>query len=77
MSPPNPDIDPVWAWVKQEQAMIWQQLDRAYPSGSKGSCHLLDLSCTTELAALAGANAASTTGVGCGPHSWSTPHPPP
>ena len=26
MSPPNPDIDPVWAWVKQEQAMIWQQL---------------------------------------------------
>jgi hypothetical protein len=27
MSPPNPDIDPVWAWVKQEQAMIWQQLE--------------------------------------------------
>jgi hypothetical protein len=27
MSPPNPDIDPVWALVKQEQAMIWQQLE--------------------------------------------------
>ena len=25
MSPPNPDIDPVWAWVKQEQA--GQQLE--------------------------------------------------
>ena len=27
MSPPNPDIDPVLAWVKQEHAMIWQQLE--------------------------------------------------
>jgi hypothetical protein len=26
MSTLNPDVDPVWAWVKQEQAMIWQQL---------------------------------------------------
>jgi hypothetical protein len=27
MSPTNPDIDPVLAWVKQEHAMIWQQLE--------------------------------------------------
>jgi hypothetical protein len=27
MSPPNPDIDPVLAWVRQEHAMIWQQLE--------------------------------------------------
>jgi hypothetical protein len=27
MSPPNPDIDPVLAWVMQEHAMIWQQLE--------------------------------------------------
>jgi hypothetical protein len=27
MSPTNLDIDPVLAWVKQEQAMIWQQLE--------------------------------------------------
>ena len=27
MSPPTSDIDPVLAWVKQEHAMIWQQLE--------------------------------------------------
>jgi hypothetical protein len=27
MSPPNPDVDPVLAWVKQERAMTWQQLE--------------------------------------------------
>ena len=32
-------------------------------SGSKGSCHLLDLSCTTELVALAGAKAASISAI--------------
>jgi hypothetical protein len=36
---------------------------RAYPSVSKGSCHLLDLSCTTELVALAGAKAASIAAI--------------
>jgi hypothetical protein len=27
MSPTNPDIDPVLAWVTQEHVMIWQQLE--------------------------------------------------
>jgi hypothetical protein len=27
MRPTNPDIDPLLAWVKQEQAAIWQQVE--------------------------------------------------
>ena len=27
MNRPNADIDPVLAWVKQEHAVIWQQLE--------------------------------------------------
>jgi len=27
MSTLNPEVDPFRAWIKQEQAMIWQQLE--------------------------------------------------
>ena len=36
---------------------------QAYPTWWTGSCHLLDLSCTTELVALAGAKAASMSAI--------------